>query len=202
MGAVAHASSFWWHPYDESLGTGMHAAAQLLYGRDDGQARRAQARRAAARADRPQDAARRRQALAARPYPLSHACPGLRRKGMRLPVQARDLRPDLRARHARDAVLHRVPQAHRPPLRRGRRRRRRAREGRGPAGLRRRRDADRAGRDRAAARARRRGLDPAGMQREYETGDLEAHLHRDRRDERHRRQHQASTRTPSGARCS
>ena len=26
--------NFWWHPYDESLGTGIHAAAQLLYGRD------------------------------------------------------------------------------------------------------------------------------------------------------------------------
>jgi succinate-semialdehyde dehydrogenase/glutarate-semialdehyde dehydrogenase len=25
---------FWWHPYDESLGTAVHAAAQLLYGRD------------------------------------------------------------------------------------------------------------------------------------------------------------------------
>jgi acyl-CoA reductase-like NAD-dependent aldehyde dehydrogenase len=25
---------FWWHPYDESLGKAMHAAAQLLYGRD------------------------------------------------------------------------------------------------------------------------------------------------------------------------
>jgi len=27
--------NFWWHPYDESLGKGIHAAAQLLYGRDD-----------------------------------------------------------------------------------------------------------------------------------------------------------------------
>jgi succinate-semialdehyde dehydrogenase/glutarate-semialdehyde dehydrogenase len=26
---------FWWHPYDESLGRGVHAAAQLLYGRDE-----------------------------------------------------------------------------------------------------------------------------------------------------------------------
>ncbi len=25
---------FWWHPYDQSLGEAMHAAAQLLYGRD------------------------------------------------------------------------------------------------------------------------------------------------------------------------
>jgi succinate-semialdehyde dehydrogenase/glutarate-semialdehyde dehydrogenase len=25
---------FWWHPYDESVGRGLHAAAQLLYGRD------------------------------------------------------------------------------------------------------------------------------------------------------------------------
>jgi succinate-semialdehyde dehydrogenase/glutarate-semialdehyde dehydrogenase len=26
--------NFWWHPYDESLGRGLHSAAQLLYGRD------------------------------------------------------------------------------------------------------------------------------------------------------------------------
>jgi acyl-CoA reductase-like NAD-dependent aldehyde dehydrogenase len=26
--------NFWWHPYDRSLGKAMHAAAQLLYGRD------------------------------------------------------------------------------------------------------------------------------------------------------------------------
>ncbi len=26
--------NFWWHPYDESLAKGLHAAAQLLYGRD------------------------------------------------------------------------------------------------------------------------------------------------------------------------
>jgi hypothetical protein len=25
---------FWWHPYDESLGKAVHAAAQVLYGRD------------------------------------------------------------------------------------------------------------------------------------------------------------------------
>jgi acyl-CoA reductase-like NAD-dependent aldehyde dehydrogenase len=27
--------NFWWHPYDESMGRALHAAAQLLYGRDD-----------------------------------------------------------------------------------------------------------------------------------------------------------------------
>jgi acyl-CoA reductase-like NAD-dependent aldehyde dehydrogenase len=27
--------NFWWHPYDESLGTALHAAAELLYGRDE-----------------------------------------------------------------------------------------------------------------------------------------------------------------------
>jgi len=26
--------NFWWHPYDRSLGRAMHAAAQVLYGRD------------------------------------------------------------------------------------------------------------------------------------------------------------------------
>jgi acyl-CoA reductase-like NAD-dependent aldehyde dehydrogenase len=26
---------FWWHPYDASLGTALHAAAELLYGRDE-----------------------------------------------------------------------------------------------------------------------------------------------------------------------
>jgi succinate-semialdehyde dehydrogenase/glutarate-semialdehyde dehydrogenase len=27
--------NFWWYPYDESLGTALHAAAELLYGRDE-----------------------------------------------------------------------------------------------------------------------------------------------------------------------
>jgi hypothetical protein len=27
--------NFWWFPYDDSLQTGLHAAAQLLYGRDE-----------------------------------------------------------------------------------------------------------------------------------------------------------------------
>jgi acyl-CoA reductase-like NAD-dependent aldehyde dehydrogenase len=27
--------NFWWHPYDQSMGRGLHAAAQILYGRDD-----------------------------------------------------------------------------------------------------------------------------------------------------------------------
>ena len=26
---------FWWHPYDESLGRTLEAAAKLLYGRDE-----------------------------------------------------------------------------------------------------------------------------------------------------------------------
>jgi acyl-CoA reductase-like NAD-dependent aldehyde dehydrogenase len=30
----SRARDFWWHPYDESLGKGLHAAAQLLHGRD------------------------------------------------------------------------------------------------------------------------------------------------------------------------
>jgi succinate-semialdehyde dehydrogenase/glutarate-semialdehyde dehydrogenase len=29
---------FWWHPYDESIGRGLHASAQLLYGRDSDKA--------------------------------------------------------------------------------------------------------------------------------------------------------------------
>ena len=53
------------------------------------------------------------------------------------------------------------------------RRRRRAREGRGPARLRRRRHADRPGRDRAAAGARARGLDPLGAARVRRPEDLE-----------------------------
>ena len=73
-----------------------------------------------------------------------HARPGLCRQGVRVPVAQGDLRPVVRARDARDAVLHRLPEAHGPALRRGRRRRDRPGEGRGPAGLRRRRDADRA----------------------------------------------------------
>jgi len=30
--------NFWWHPYDRSLGRGMHEAATLLYGRDSDKA--------------------------------------------------------------------------------------------------------------------------------------------------------------------
>ena len=94
------------------------------------------------------------------PLPSSHARPGLRRQGMRLPVPQGDLRPDVRAGHARHAVLHRLPEADRPALPGRRRRRHRAREGRGPAGLRRPRSCSIApGRGRAAAGARRRGLD-------------------------------------------
>jgi succinate-semialdehyde dehydrogenase/glutarate-semialdehyde dehydrogenase len=26
--------NFWWHPYDQSMGTALHSAAQILYGRD------------------------------------------------------------------------------------------------------------------------------------------------------------------------
>ncbi len=53
------------------------------------------------------------------------ASSSLCRQRMRLSVPARDLRSDVRAGHARDAVLHRVPEADRPPLR-GRRRRARS----------------------------------------------------------------------------
>jgi hypothetical protein len=30
--------NFWWHPYDASLGKGMHESAKLLYGRDEDKA--------------------------------------------------------------------------------------------------------------------------------------------------------------------
>ena len=88
-----------------------------------------------------------------------------------------------------------------PALRRRRRRRDRAGEGRGPAGLRRPRRADRPGGRARARAARRRGLDrvdPARVRDRRPRGDV----HRDRRDQRHRRQHRASTTTPSAARCS
>ena len=35
------APDLWWHPYDETLGRTLHAAAQLLYGRRDAERRRA-----------------------------------------------------------------------------------------------------------------------------------------------------------------
>ena len=108
---------------------------------------------------------------------------------MRLPVPARDLRPDLRAGHARDAVLHRVPEADRPPLRRRRRRRDRAGEGRGPARLRRPRRADRAATPCRSSRSWPPRARSSGSGASTRRGDLEAHVHRDRRDRRHRRQH-------------
>jgi hypothetical protein len=52
----------------------------------------------------------------------SHACRGLHRQGVRVSVQAWDVRSDVRTRHARHAVLHRLPEAQGPPLRRHRRR--------------------------------------------------------------------------------
>ena len=69
---------------------------------------------------------------------------------MRLPVPQGDLRPVLRPRHARDALLHRLPAADRAQLPGRRRRRDRPREDRGPARLRRR------GRGRRARRRARR----------------------------------------------
>jgi acyl-CoA reductase-like NAD-dependent aldehyde dehydrogenase len=80
-----------------------------------------------------------------------------------------DLRPVVRARHARGAVLHRVPAPRRPALPGRRRRRCGAREGRGPAHLRRRRDARRAGRGtRSSRRARGRRGSIAWERRRYE----------------------------------
>ena len=114
---------------------------------------------------------------------------GLCGERVRLPVPARDLRPDVRAGHARHAVLYRVPEADRAALRRRRRRRGRAREGRGPAGLRRPRGAGRAGGRAGARAARGRGLDRVAPARATQTGDLEGDVHRDRGDRRHRRQH-------------
>ena len=104
---------------------------------------------------------------------LGDARPGLRRQGMRLPAPQGDLRPVLRARHARDPPLHRLPAADRPPLPGRRRRRDRAREGRGPARLRRRRDPGRARRRARARGLRGRGLDRLGAARRIEPADLE-----------------------------
>ena len=48
LGAGSRTRNFWWHPYDESLGKAMRAAAKLLYGRDaDTRARAARGRSAA-----------------------------------------------------------------------------------------------------------------------------------------------------------
>ena len=94
-----------------------------------------------------------------------HARPGLCRQGVRLPVPQGDLRPVLRAGHARDALLHRLPEAEGAALRWCRRRRHRPREGRGAARLRRRRDPDRAGRPSGAGGAGGGGLDRVGEAR-------------------------------------
>src|ERR1035441_3062227 len=68
--------------------------------------------------------------------PLNDARPGLCRKGVRVPAAQGDLRSELRAGDARHALLHRLPEAHRPALRGRRRRVDRPGEGRGPARLR------------------------------------------------------------------
>ena len=132
-----------------------------------------------------------------------HACRRLRREGMRLPVPPRDLRPDLRARHARHAVLHRVPEARAAAAasssaaaRSGSRRSRAcwpatatsrsSRPRPGPSS----RSSPREGSIAWERRDVRRRRGPRGR------------LHGHRLHRRHRRQHPASTRTPSAARCS
>ena len=134
--------------------------------------------------------------------PLRHARPGLRRQGVRLPAAQGDLRPELRAGHARHPLLHRLPEADGPALRGRRRRRDRAGEGRGAARLRRRGDADRARGRAGAAGVRARGLDPLGAARLRRPGGPRGRVHGDRRDRRHRRQHRRLRRRRARARCS
>ena len=109
----------WWHPYDETLGRALRQAAMVLYGRPsiraaalrDGIAPSGTTRRAAGagRAGAPLIGPSRARRAAS--VPSWHARPGLRRQGVRLPVPQGDLRPVLRAGHALDAVLHRLPAA-------------------------------------------------------------------------------------------
>ncbi len=109
---------------------------------------------------------------------------------MRLPAPQGDLRPVLRPGHARDAVLHRLPAARRPPLPGRRRRRGRPREGRGPARVRRQRHAGRArGRSRRCVELALEGS-ITWERRAYADRRPRRLPDRDRRDRRHRRQHQ------------
>ena len=107
---------------------------------------------------------------------------------MRLPVQARDLRSDLRAGHAGDPSIYGVPEAQGPSLPGGRRRRCCAREGRGAARLRRPGPRRRPGDPARAVPVRRGGLDHL-RQAHLRGRRPRGHLPRDRRDQRHRRQH-------------
>ena len=114
LGAVAHARLLV-APLRRGARPGDPAPRrQLLYGRDADKPARA-ARRRAARCCKVGAAGSLRDAfeppLGARSTPDGHARPGLRRQGMRLPAPQGDLRPDLRAGHARHAVLHRLPEA-------------------------------------------------------------------------------------------
>ena len=130
----------WWGPYDQVLAGGARAVAQLRSARDSDRERAwrhgalALARVGARRWPSAAGGVPRRGAR----LPCRHARPGLRRQGVRLSAAQGNLRPELRAGDARHPLLHRLPEAHGPALRGGRRRRDRAGEGRGSARVRRR----------------------------------------------------------------
>ena len=134
----------WWGPYDEmTVQGGAGGGAAALATRRRPRARLAPRARwpvgAGARARAARREARGSPAASRQALPCGHARPGLRRQGVRLPAAQGDLRPVLRAGDARHPLLHRLPEAERPPLRGRRRRRGRPGEGRGAARLRRRR---------------------------------------------------------------
>ena len=116
----------WWHPYDETLGKALRATADLLYGSavDRGRALRdgrsltaerswAGAWRHATDFGDPSNTYVAPAPKFARGTLVGDACPGLQRQGVRLPAPQGDVRSVVRAGHARDAVLHRVPAPHR-----------------------------------------------------------------------------------------
>jgi acyl-CoA reductase-like NAD-dependent aldehyde dehydrogenase len=132
----------WWHPYDETLGKALRQGATILYGRPSIRATALRdglvpLMRLGIRLFAGAHVRRRGAAHAPTPHSslYSDARPGLHRQRVRVPAAPGDLRPVVRGRHAADALLHRLPAAHRQALRGRRRRRGGAGEDRGALGL-------------------------------------------------------------------
>ena len=177
----------WWGPYDATSGKAMRAMAKLRSAREVDRDRAW--REGAVALARVGARAFGRGLPRRRGYASWDARPGLCRQGVRMSAAQGDLRPELRAGHARHPLLHCLPEAVGPPLPGGRRRRGGPGEGRGSARVRRAGDADRTERRAGARGVRARGLDSLGAASLRRRARPGGSVHGDRGDRPHRCQH-------------
>ena len=114
LGPARRRAGLWWGPYDEATSARRARWRSMRSARESDRERawREGARRARARGRARARAGPAEGLTAVRcGYGLSHARPGLRRQGVRLPAAQGNLRPELRPGDARDALLHRLPEA-------------------------------------------------------------------------------------------